>query len=73
MLHLSFGQKVRVTGEIELRKRKKCKTYPYCDQGSGGPSGSPITLSDTSEMDIDGYFNEGRVVKTIKKGKLKIK
>ena len=53
--------------------KKKCKTYPYCDQGSGGPSGSPITLSDTSEMDIDGYFNEGRVVKTIKKGKLKIK
>ena len=53
--------------------KKRCKTYPYCDQGSGGPSGSPITLSDTSEMDIDGYFNEGRVVKTIKKGKLKIK
>lgn len=53
--------------------KKKCKTYPYCDQGSGGPSGSPITLSDTSEMDIDGYFNEGRVVKTIKKGKLRIK
>jgi hypothetical protein len=53
--------------------KKKCKTYPYCDQGSGGPSGSPITLSDTSEMDIDGYFNEGRVVKTIKKGNLKIK
>ena len=53
--------------------KKRCKTYPYCDQGSGGPSGSPITLSDTSEMDIDGYFNEGRVVKTIKKGKLRIK
>jgi len=53
--------------------KKKCKTYPYCDQGSGGPSGSPITLSDTSEMDIDGYFNEGRVIKTIKRGKLKIK
>ena len=53
--------------------KKKCKNYPYCDQGSGGPSGSPITLSDTSDMEIDGYFNESRVVKTIKKGKLKIK
>lgn len=53
--------------------KKKCKNYPYCDQGSGGSSGSPITLSDTSEMEIDGYFNESRVVKTIKKGKLKIK
>ena len=53
--------------------KKKCKNYPYCDQGSGGPSGSPITLTDTSEMEIDGYFNESRVVKTIKKGKLKIK
>src|SRR5210317_632118 len=50
--------------------KKKCKNYPYCDQGSGGPSGSPITLSDTSDMEIDGYFNESRVVKTIKKGKL---
>jgi hypothetical protein len=53
--------------------KKKCKNYPYCDQGSGGPSGSPITLTDTSQMEIDGYFNESRVVKTIKKGKLKIK
>jgi hypothetical protein len=53
--------------------KKKCKNYPYCDQGSGGPSGSPITLTDTSDMEIDGYFNESRVVKTIKKGKLKIK
>jgi hypothetical protein len=53
--------------------KKKCKNYPYCDQGSGGPSGSPITLTDTSQMKIDGYFNESRVVKTIKKGKLKIK
>ncbi len=53
--------------------KKKCKNYPYCDQGSGGPSGSPITLTDTSQMKIDGYFNESRVVKTIKKGNLKIK
>lgn len=53
--------------------KKRCKNYPYCDQGSGGPSGSPITLTDTSEMDIDGFFNESRVVKTVKKKELKIK
>lgn len=53
--------------------KKKCKNYPYCDQGSGGPSGSPITLSDTSEMEIDGFFNEGKVIKTIKKSNLRIK
>ena len=53
--------------------KKKCKNYPYCDQGSGGPSGSPITLSDSSDMEIDGYFNENRIIKTIKKINLKTK
>jgi len=50
--------------------KKKCKTFPYCDQGSGGPSGSPITLTDKSEMEVDGYFNESFV---IKKTNLKLK
>ncbi len=53
--------------------KKKCKNYPYCDQGSGGPSGSPITLTDTSEMEVDGFFNESRIMKTVKKKDLKIK
>jgi hypothetical protein len=52
--------------------KKKCKNYPYCDQGSGGPSGSPITLTNTSEMEVDGFFNESKVIKTIKKSKLRI-
>jgi len=50
--------------------KKKCKKFPYCDQGSGGPSGSPITLTDKSEMEVDGYFNESFV---IKKTNLKLK
>ena len=49
---------------------EKCKTFPYCDQGSGGPSGSPITLTDKSEMKIDSVFNESFIVK---KSNLKLK
>ena len=53
--------------------KKKCKKFPYCNQGSGGPGGSPITLTDRSEMKIDKVFGEGKVLKTVKKGNLKIK
>ena len=53
--------------------KKKCKKFPYCNQGSGGPGGSPITLTDRSEMKIDKVFGEGKVLKTVKKSNLKIK
>ena len=53
--------------------KKKCRKFPYCNQGSGGPGGSPITLTDRSEMKIDKVFGEGKVLKTVKKGNLKIK
>ena len=33
--------------------KDKCRKYPYCDQGSGGPSGSPITITNTSDMKIE--------------------
>jgi hypothetical protein len=41
--------------------KNKCKKFPYCNQGSGG--GSPITLSDTSEMEIDKMFGESKRLK----------
>ena len=50
--------------------KDKCRKYPYCDQGSGGPSGSPITITNTSDMKIDNVFNENRI---IKKSNLKLK
>ena len=50
--------------------KEKCRKYPYCDQGSGGPSGSPITITDTSDMKIDNVFNENKI---IKKSNLKLK
>ena len=50
--------------------KEKCKTYPYCDQGSGGPSGSPITITNTSDMKIDNVFNENKI---IKKNNLRLK
>ena len=53
--------------------KKKCRKFPYCNQGSGGPGGSPITLTERSEMKIDKVFGEGKELKTVKKGNLKIK
>ena len=53
--------------------KKKCRKFPYCNQGSGGPGGAPITLTDKSEMKIDNVFGEGKVLKTVKKSNLKIK
>lgn len=53
--------------------KKKCRKFPYCNQGSGGPGGPPITLTDKSEMEIDGVFGEGRILKTVKRVNLKIK
>lgn len=50
--------------------KEKCSKYPYCDQGSGGPSGSPITITNTSDMKIDNVFNENKI---IKKSNLKLK
>jgi hypothetical protein len=49
--------------------KKKCSTHPYCNQGWGGPGGPPITLTNTSDMKIDGVFEN----KIIRKGNLKIK
>jgi hypothetical protein len=44
-------------GYQKVRVKEKCKTFPYCNQ-------SPEAIE---------FYNEGRVVKTIKKGNLKIK
>ena len=44
-------------GYQKVRVKEKCKRFPYCNQ-------SPDAIE---------FYNEGRVVKTIKKGKLKIK
>ena len=44
-------------GYQKVRVKEKCKKFPYCNQ-------SPEAIE---------FYNEGRVVKTIKKGKLKIK
>ena len=44
-------------GYQKVRVKEKCKKFPYCNQ-------SPEAIE---------FYNEGRVVKTIKKGNLKIK
>jgi hypothetical protein len=44
-------------GYQKVRVKEKCKTFPYCDQ-------SPDAIE---------FYNESRVIKTIKKDKLKIK
>lgn len=44
-------------GYQKVRVKEKCKRFPYCNQ-------SPEAIE---------FYNEGRVVKTIKKGNLKIK
>jgi hypothetical protein len=44
-------------GYRKVRVKERCKTFPYCNQ-------SPEAIE---------FYNESRVVKTIKKGKLKIK
>ena len=44
-------------GYQKVRVKEKCKTFPYCNQ-------SPEAIE---------FYNEGRVVKTIKKGNLKIR
>ena len=45
--------------------KKKCKTFPYCNQGDGS-----VTLSNTSDMKIDNVFTENKI---IKKSNLKLK
>lgn len=64
------ANKLAYPGGKFVNIKEKCSTYPYCDQGSGGPSGSPITLSNTSDMKIDNVFNENKI---IKKSNLKLK
>jgi hypothetical protein len=44
-------------GYQKVRVKEKCKRFPYCNQ-------SPEAIE---------FYNEGRVVKTLKKGNLKIK
>lgn len=64
------AHKLTYPGGKFVNIKEKCSTYPYCDQGAGGPSGSPITLSNTSDMKIDNVFNENKI---IKKSNLKLK
>ncbi len=64
------AHKLAYPGGKFVNIKKKCSTHPYCDQGAGGPSGSPITLSNTSDMKIDNVFNENKI---IKKSNLKLK
>lgn len=45
--------------------KKKCKTYPYCNQGAGS-----VYTSNTSDMEIDNVFSEHKI---IKKSNLKLK
>jgi len=45
--------------------KKKCKTFPYCNQGAGS-----VYTSNTSDMKIDNVFNENKIVK---KSNLKLK
>ncbi len=45
--------------------KKKCKTFPYCNQGAGS-----VYTSKTSDMKIDNVFNENKIVK---KSNLKLK
>ena len=45
--------------------KKKCKTFPYCNQGAGS-----VYTSKTSDMEIDNVFNENKIVK---KSNLKLK
>tara|TARA_B100001758_G_scaffold240239_1_gene245512 strand:+ start:383 stop:1564 length:1182 start_codon:yes stop_codon:yes gene_type:complete len=45
--------------------KKKCKTFPYCNQGAGS-----VYTSNTSDMEIDNVFTENKI---IKKSNLKLK
>ena len=61
------AHKLTYPGGKFVNIKKKCKTFPYCNQGAGS-----ITLSDTSDMKIDNVFNLGEN-KIVKKKNLKIK
>ena len=47
-----------------VNMKKKCKTYPYCNQGAGS-----VYISNTSDMEIDNVFSENKI---IKKSKLRL-
>jgi hypothetical protein len=64
------AHKLTYPGGKFVNVKEKCSTFPYCDQGSGGPSGSPITITNTSDMKIDNVFNENKISK---KKNLKLK
>ena len=61
------AHKLTYPGGKFVNIKKKCKTFPYCNQGAGS-----VTLSDTSDMEIDNVFNLGEN-KILKKKNLKIK
>lgn len=61
------AHKLTYPGGKFVNIKKKCKTFPYCNQGAGS-----VTLSDTSDMKIDNVFNLGEN-KIVKKKNLKIK
>ena len=61
------AHKLTYPGGKFVNIKKKCKTFPYCNQGAGS-----VTLSDTSDMKIDNVFNLGEN-KIVKKKNLKVK
>lgn len=61
------AHKLTYPGGKFVNIKKKCKNYPYCNQGAGS-----VTLSDTSDMEIDNVFNVSEN-KIVKKKNLKIK